>query len=317
MKTKAYHITVQKNNFRRQKMKDLKGIIAVLITPFDKDDRVDYKGLESNVEWLISQGVHGLLPTGSTGEFASLSMDERKKIAECVIKAADGRVPVAIGTTHETQKNVIELSQHAEKLGAAGVMVSPPPYCKPDGEQIYHYYKDINDAISIPIMIYNNPWTTGVDISEAELIKLFEDLENVHYLKDSTNTVQRARDVQAYGPDKVKVLCGWEDLAYESFVMGAQGWISVAANVVPKLCVDLYEETVVKKDYAKGREAYDRLMPVLRYLENCGKLVQGTKTMANMLGLAGGFMRRPRLPLSANEELEVKELLIGMGVLSE
>lgn len=298
-------------------MKELKGIITVLITPFDKDDRVDYKGLESNVEWLIGQGVHGLLPTGSTGEFASLCDEERLKIAECVLKAADGRVPVAIGTTHERTKKVIEFSKHAESIGAAGVMISPPPYCKPEKEQIYHYYKDVNDAIGIPIMIYNNPWTTGVDISEAELIKLFEDLENVHYLKDSTNTIQRARDVQAYGPEKVKILCGWEDLAYESFVMGAQGWISVAANVVPGLCIDLYEKTVVQKDYAEGLEAYNRLMPVLRYLENCGKLVQATKTMANMLGLAGGYMRKPRLPLSVKEELEVKELLIGMGVLSK
>ncbi|HPL52671.1 MAG TPA: dihydrodipicolinate synthase family protein, partial [Bacillota bacterium] len=126
-------------------MKDLQGIITVLITPFDKNDEVDYKGFESNIEWLISQGVHGLLTLGSTGEYASLTDEERYKVAEFVMKAAKGRVPVVVGTTCETQKRAIAFSKHAESIGAAGVMISPPPYCKPDMEQVYGYYKDIND----------------------------------------------------------------------------------------------------------------------------------------------------------------------------
>jgi len=297
-------------------MKDLQGIITVLITPFDKNDEVDYKGFESNIEWLISQGVHGLLTLGSTGEYASLTDEERYKVAEFVMKAAKGRVPVVVGTTCETQKRAIAFSKHAESIGAAGVMISPPPYCKPDMEQVYGYYKDINDAINIPIILYNNPWTTGVDVTEKTLIKIFDELRNVQYLKDSTGSVQRARDVKAYASSEVKLLCGWEDLAYENFVLGAQGWISVSSNVTPKLCIELFEKTYAAKDFSGGREVYDKLLPMLRYLENSGKLVQAVKSMSNMLGLAGGYMRGPRLPLSSDEESELKQILVNMGAIS-
>lgn len=297
-------------------MKDLRGIMTVLITPFDKNDEVDYKGLESNIEWLISQGVHSFLPLGSTGEYASLEDEERYKVAECVVKAVKGRVPVVVGTTCETQKRVIAFSKHAESIGASGVMLTPPPYCKPDMEQVYRYYKDVNDAINIPIIVYNNPWTTGVDINEKMLIKLFDELENVQYLKDSTGSVQRARDVKAYASSEVKLLCGWEDLAYENFVLGAQGWICVASNILPKLCIELYEKTAVQKDFVGGREVYDKLLPFLRYLENSGKLVQTVKTAANIMGLAGGYMRGPRLPLSSDEEFELKQILANIGAIS-
>lgn len=297
-------------------MKNFNGIMTVLITPFDKNDEVDYKGLESNIEWLLEQGVHSLLTLGSTGEYASLEDEERYKVAECVVKAARGRVPVLVGTTCETQKRAIRFSKHAESIGASGVMLTPPPYCKPDMEQVYRYYKDVNDAINIPIIVYNNPWTTGVDINEKMLIKLFNELENVQYLKDSTGTLQRARDVKEHASSEVKILCGWEDLAYECFLIGAQGWICVASNVLPKLCVELYEKTAVQKDIDGGREVYNKLLPFLRHLENSGKLVQVVKTAANILGLAGGYMRGPRLPLSKDEEEEVRQMLIDMKIIN-
>ena len=186
-------------------MKELKGIVAVLITPFDKNGEVDYKGLEKNVEWLIEQGVHSVLANGGTGEYQSLTKDERYKIAECVAKVVDGRIPFAIGTTHETQRKTIEYTKHAKSIGADAVMISQPPYFNPNEEQIYHYFKDINDAVDIPIILYNNPWTTGVDVPEALLIKMFEDFENLVYLKIQL-VVCKSKDVQAYGPEGTKIL---------------------------------------------------------------------------------------------------------------
>ncbi len=296
-------------------MKELKGIITVLITPFTKNEEVDYEGLGANIEWLIDEGVHGLLALGSTGEYMSLTEEERYNVAEYVMERAGDRVPVVIGTTHETQKKVIEYSQHARGIGASGVMISPPPYCKPDMNEVYTYFKDINDAVDIPIIVYNNPWTTGVDITEETLMQIFSDCENIQYLKDSTGSVKRARDVQTFGPEGIKNLCGWDDLAYECFVLGFQGWISVASNVLPGKCIELYEKTVIRKDYKGAREVYNELLPVLRYLENSGKLVPGVKAMANMLSLAGGSMRGPVLPLKSDEEEKVRQLLIDLGEL--
>lgn len=290
-------------------MKELKGVFAVTITPFTKDNRVDYTGVKTNINWYLEKGVHGVLPGGSTGEYVSLSDEERFQLAEATMEVAKGKLSVIVGATAETTEKTIEFAQHAERIGADGVMVLPPYYCNPLPEEILAHLKRVGDAINVPIILYNNPWTSGVDICLEDEIKILEEVPNVKIVKESSGQIQRTRDLLMQGPEKTRLFCGWEDLAFEAFVLGATGWISPAADVVPKLAVNLFNAVVEEKDFEKGREIYNKILPLCQYLENCGKLVQAVKWSLNKIGKVGGHLRSPRLPLNPEEEKKLEAIL--------
>ena len=290
-------------------MKELKGVYAVTITPFTKDNQVDYQGVSANVSWYIKSGIHGVLPCGSTGEYVSLSDEERFKIAEKTIETAKGKVSVIVGVTAETTEKTIEFAQHAEKIGADGVMVLPPYYCNPLPLEVYTHFKKIGEAISIPILLYNNPWTSGIDICLNDLIKILNDVPNVIYVKESSGQIQRTRDLLMQGPSKTRVFCGWEDLAFEAFVLGATGWVSPVANIVPEMAVSLFNYIVEENDISKGRKIYNKILPLCQFLENSGKLVQAAKWSLNKMDKVGGHLRSPRLPLNSEEEKELNKIL--------
>jgi len=290
-------------------MKELRGVYAVTITPFTKDNKVDYEGVKSNVDWYIKSGVHGVLPGGSTGEYVSLSDKERFELAEVTMDAAKGKISVIVGATAETAEKTIEFARHAEKIGADGVMVLPPYYCKPTSLEVHAHFKKVGEAINIPIVLYNNPWTSGVDICLKDEIKILEDVPNVIIVKESSGQIQRTRDLLIQGPEKTRVFCGWEDLAFEAFVSGATGWISPAADIVPSVAVDLFKAIVDEKDIEKGRAIYHKILPLCQYLEDCGKLVQAVKWSINKIGKVGGYLRSPRLPLTTEEEKGLETIL--------
>jgi len=296
-------------------MKELRGVYAVTITPFTEDNKVDYKGVKSNAGWYVESGVHGVLPGGSTGEYVSLSDEERFKVAEATMEAAKGKISVIIGATAETADKTIEFAQHAEKIGADGVMVLPPYYCNPTPLEVYAHFKRVGEAINIPIVLYNNPWTSGIDICLKDVIKILEDVPNVQIVKESSGQIQRTRDLLMQGPEKTKLFCGWEDLAFEAFVLGATGWISPAADVVPKIAVALFNAVVDEKDFEKGREIYNKILPLCKYLEDCGKLVQAVKWSLDKIGKVGGHLRSPRLPLTSEEENKLEAILKGLDLL--
>jgi len=287
----------------------LRGVFIVTITPFTSEGKVDYAGIEKNIDWLIKKGVHGLIPLGSTGEFASLEDEEKREITRIVIETAGGRVPVVVGATAETTEKAISNAQFAEKAGAAGVLVLPPYYYSPDQIEIFEHYRSIASAIGIPLMIYNNPASSKVDI-QADTVAQLSLVPRIEYIKESSGDIKRLTDIRIKTEDRITIFCGWEDMVYESFVMGARGWVSVLGNILPKECVELFDLVVEKKDLRSGWDLYRKMLPLLRYLEYSGKAQKALKYVLDGLGLAGGYSSSPKRQLDANEKKEI-DLLIS------
>ena len=287
-------------------MKTFAGTYTVMITPFSEDgDKINESALRELVEWQIQQGIHGLIPLGSTGEFLSLSNDEKTQVAEIVIRQAGGRVPVLIGTGAEDTREVIHLSRKAESLGADGVMIIPPFYSTPTADECYVHYQSVADAIGIPIMVYNNPATANLDITPSLVARLAE-IDNVSYIKESTLEVTRVRDIIRLCGDKMTVFGGI--LGFESFVEGAQGWVAVGSNAMPKAFAELFSLTVRESNIAAARELYLKILPIIEFVAG-HRYVAGSKALLNEMGLAVGAPRPPRLPLPAHEQAQAQELV--------
>jgi 4-hydroxy-tetrahydrodipicolinate synthase len=289
-------------------MKDLQGVFVVTVTPFTASGQVDYRGLERNADWLIGQGVHGLLPLGSTGEFASLQDDDKARIVDTVVRVAAGRVPVVVGATAETTEKALANARLAEKAGAAGVLVLSPYYYSPDQEELFHHFRGVAEGIGIPVMIYNNPSSSKVDV-KADTVARLAKIPNIRAVKESTGDIKRITEIRMLTDDGITVFCGWEDMAYESFVLGARGWVCVIGNILPKAAVELYDVVVVKHDLAAAWRLYRRMLPMLRLLEYAGKTQKILKHALDTMGLAGGFSASPKLPLAPDDAAVVDRLL--------
>lgn len=288
-------------------MSKLSGVYVVMTTPFNKDGSFDFEGIEQNIEYFIDSGVHGILVAGATGEFGVMSIEERKTLVEFAIKRIDGRVPAVVGAISARAEDTIEISNHAAEHGAEGVMILPPPGAGLDEEEIFQFYKQVNDNINTSIMIYNNPGSAGVDI-EVDLLCRLAELDKVDCVKESTGDIKRITEIRGRLGDKIGVFCGWEDMSWESFMAGANGWVCVCANFAPRMAVELFNKTAVEKDHKAGLETYQRLLPSLRVLE-AGKLIQATKAFQNARDIKGGHSRSPRLPLSTEEVKEVLQVV--------
>ncbi|MBM3523483.1 MAG: dihydrodipicolinate synthase family protein, partial [Alphaproteobacteria bacterium] len=261
--------------------KTFRGTYTVLITPFSPDGtRVDLAAMRDLVDWQIRQGIHGLIPLGSTGEFMSLTNEEKTAAAECVIKTSAGRVPVLIGTGHEDTREVVRLSKEAERLGADGVMIIPPFYSTPTEDELFHHYKTIGEAISIPIMIYNNPATANVDMRPETVARLSR-IDNVDYIKESTLEVTRVRDIIELCGDRMTVFAGI--LGYESFWLGAQGWVAVCSNLLPRESADLFTLVADRRDQPAALALYKRILPIVRWVGG-HRYVSATKVGFGMMG---------------------------------
>jgi len=291
--------------------KTLRGTYTVLITPFTADgSKVDLAATRSLVEWQIQQGIHGLIPLGSTGEFMSLSVEERCAVAECVIKTAAGRVPVLIGTGHEDTREVVRASREAEGLGADGVMIIPPFYSTPTEDELFHHYKTVGDTLSIPIMIYNNPATANVDMRPETVARLSR-IDNVKYIKESTLEVTRVRDIIELCGDRMTVFAGI--LGYESFWLGAQGWVAVCSNLLPRESADLFTLVADRRDQPAALALYRRILPIVRWVGG-HRYVAATKAGFAMMGRPVGEPRPPRLPLPAADREQLRRDLAALGL---
>ncbi len=282
-----------------------RGTFTVTVTPFDVAGALDVAALRDFIEWQISDGIHGLIPLGSTGEFLSLSPDEITGVAETVIRTAAGRVPVIIGTGAEDTREVVRRSREAERLGADGVMIIPPFYSTPTEDELYHHYKTAADAIGIPIMIYNNPAVTNVDLTPPIVARLAT-IEGCQYVKESTLEVTRVRDIIRLCGDRMTVFGGV--LGFESFVEGAQGWVAVASNVAPGPMARLFELVADQGHIAEGRALYLHWLPIIEAVFGpC--FVGTTKSLLNHMGFGAGAPRPPRLPLPASQDVEMQRLV--------
>jgi 4-hydroxy-tetrahydrodipicolinate synthase len=285
-----------------------RGVYVVNVTPFTADRKVDYPGLVKNIHWLVEQGAQGLIPLGSTGEFASLDDADKRKVVDTVMAAAGGKVPVMVGVAAETTEKTIENAHMAERAGASSILVLPPWYYTPDQDEIFEHYRRISDACALPIMIYNNPFTSKVDIQAATVERLAR-LEHVKGIKESTGEIRRITEIRTRTDDGITIFCGWEDMAYESFQAGATGWVCVIGNILPKAAVQLFDLVVERKDFAAGWKLYKRMLPMLRYLEYAGKTQKALKYVLDGMGLAGGACSSPKLPLDDASKAQVDALM--------
>ena len=293
--------------------KTLRGTYTVLITPFTPDGKkVDLPALARLVDWQIAEGIHGLIPLGSTGEFLSLSDEEKTTVAETVIRTAAGRVPVLIGTGAENTPDVVRYSKEAERLGADGVMIIPPFYSTPTDDELFHHFRTVGEAISLPIMIYNNPATANVDM-KPELVARLSRIDNVRYIKESTLEVTRVRDIIELCGDRITVFAGI--LGYESFWLGAQGWVAVCSNLLPKDSAELFTLVADRKDQKAALALYKRILPIVRWVGG-QRYVSATKAGVAMMGRPVGPPRPPRLPLPAAEAETLRRDLAGLGLVA-
>lgn len=295
-------------------MSKLEGVFPVLITPMLNEQEIDWQGYKRNIEYFINEGVAGIAINGSTGEFVSLTKEERFKAVETAVGQVNGRIPLVVGTAAETTADAIEFTQQAEQAGATASLLINSYYAHPKENEIYEHFKAVAASVQFPIMIYNNPFTSGVDISTETILKIGRDVENITYVKESSGDIRKARDIARQGEGFIKVFCGSEDLALESLLVGATGWISPAGNIAPKLVTELYNH-VQNNEIDKAWELYDRLLPLCNYLEESGKYVQLSKRAMELQGLAGGPCRKPRLALTEEEDTQLKRHMANLEII--
>jgi 4-hydroxy-tetrahydrodipicolinate synthase len=289
-----------------------KGSLTALITPF-KNGSLDEEGLARFVDWQIAEGTHGLVPTGTTGESPTLDYDEHKRVIEITIAAARGRVPVMAGTGSNSTEEAIELSTHAQKAGADGLLIVTPYYNKPTQEGLYQHFKAINDAVDIPIIIYNIPPRSIVDMSVATMARLFE-LKNIAGVKDATANLARVSQQRAaMGPDFIQ-LSGEDATALGFMAHGGHGCISVVSNIAPRLCAE-FQTACLRGDFKTALALQDRLMP-LHDAMFCETNPAPVKYAASRLGLCSAELRLPMVPLSEAARQTVDEAMAKAGLIT-
>jgi 4-hydroxy-tetrahydrodipicolinate synthase len=289
-----------------------RGSFTALITPF-KNGSLDEKAFRDLVEWQIAEGTHGLVPVGTTGESPTLSHDEHNQVVEWCIDQAKGRVPVIAGAGSNSTKEAISLAQHADKAGAAAVLVVSPYYNKPTQEGLYQHFKAINDAIGIPIIVYNIPARSIVDISVDTMKRLYE-LKNIAGVKDATANLARiSQQREAMGPD-FNQLSG-EDITCLGFMAhGGHGCISVTSNIAPRLCAE-FQNACLRGDYASALQYQDKLAPlhINLFIEASPAPV---KYAAAQLGKCEERLRLPLVPLSEKSRPIVRQAMVHAGLIN-
>ena len=278
------------------------GSIPALITPF-KDGEIDIEALEKLVEWHIEQGSNGLVAVGTTGESPTLSHEEHQSVVEIIVKTVAGRIPVIAGAGSNNTAESIDLIKFSSKVGADGALVVTPYYNKPSQRGLYNHYKTLNDCSDIPIIIYNIPGRSVIDMTVQTMAKLAQ-LERIVGVKDATGDVGRVSDTRAACGEKFIQLCGNDDIALGFNAHGGQGCISVIANIAPSLSAT-FQTTMKNGNYQKALEIQDKLLPLHRaaFLEPnpCP-----TKYALEVLGKCRSDLRSP---LSEIEEETKKSML--------
>lgn len=284
-------------------MTTFRGTYTIMVTPFDTQGRLDLPALTQYVNWQIEAGIHGLIPLGSTGEFLSLSEEEFEQVAQTVIDTAAGRVPVIVGTTAEDPRVAARRSRRVEAMGADGVMVLPPFYCTPTDDEVLAHYRCVADAIGIPVMVYNNPAVTNIDLL-PELVARIAQIDNCRYIKESTLDVTRVRDIMQLTDGRMQVFGGV--MGYESYAEGAVGWAAVPANGAPGEFARMYE-LVQAGNYTAARDIAFRHTPLIRFVAGQA-YVAGTKALLTAMGLPVGDPRPPRLPLNEAGQTRARQI---------
>lgn len=283
------------------------GIIGYLITPFSDDGSVDVATLARLTDRMIESGVHGVAPLGSTGCLPYLSDEEREAVAETVCGRAKGRVPTLVGVSSLTTEGTIRHARFAEKAGAAAIMVLPMSYWKLSDEEIFRHYERVAGAVSVPVMAYNNPATGGIDMKPEFLARLLE-ISNVTMVKESTGDIGRMVKLMQLTDGQAAVYNGHNPMALAAFAVGAKGWTTASAHLVPRLVVEFYEAVAERQDLNAARALFMRLQPLLDFIVK-GGLPRTVAAGIEILGTDVGPLRAPLLPISNGDRATLRGLL--------
>lgn len=282
----------------------LSGIISYPITPFNQDERsIDFDALGLSLDTLLTNGSDAIAPLGSTGESAYLSWEEWRQVADFTIKKVDKRVPVIVGISELTTLSAVSKARYAESIGAEAIMVIPVSYWKLTDQEIFDHYQEISDAISIPIMVYNNPATSGIDMSPELLVSMFTDITNVTMVKESSGDIQRMHKLFILSEGKLPFYNGSNPLALEALCAGASGWCTAAPNLLGQEPKQLFN-FVQRGELKSAQGSFYKQLPMLNFIVR-GGIPKAIKAGLALMGMEAG---KPRKPLRGTTQEETQEL---------
>jgi 4-hydroxy-tetrahydrodipicolinate synthase len=297
------------------------GVYAPTVTAFNTDESVCEKGTRAFVRFLLDAGVHGLAPLGSAGEFIALTDEERMRAMEWILDEVNGKVPVYAGTGHYSTRTTIRLSQHALRSGAQGLMIMPPYLLRPPKQDVLDHFRRIRAAVPLPIMVYNVPILSGVELSPQDLAALAEG-DVIHSVKWSHVEITRIHDTQLLCPAHFAVLVGIDLLAMSGLAAGADGYIGGLPMMVPSLARKLFETLRTDNDLTSARALWNRLLPLIRFEYRALGTDAGQphwlavcREAAALREIPVGHPRLPMRPLSVELRSELRKLLSKLGEL--
>ena len=305
----------------REKSFAPRGVYSPTITAFEADESLSIDGTRSFVRFLLAEGVHGLVPLGSSGEPLALTMSERKAVLDAVVDEARGRVPVIAGIVEYSTKAAIEFGAYAQAAGCEGLMVMPPYGFRPPKRDVFDHFRRVRGAVGLPIMLYNVPGTSGIDLMPEEVQQLAEE-GVIEAVKWSTSEVSRVRDTKLLCGPSFTVFVGNDLIAFEGLAVGADGWISCLPMIAPKWAVELFRLLAVEQNLGAARNLFYHLVPLIRLefraassANNDPHWLAVTRESALLRGIRVGQSRKPLSPLARQHAEQLKALLISLGEL--
>jgi 4-hydroxy-tetrahydrodipicolinate synthase len=285
---------------------EFKGIFTVIATPFSASGAIDFDVLGKQIEFLLAHGVHAIIPAGSTGEYYAQTLEERKQVLKFVAGRVGRRAALYAGTNSARPDDTVELGKLALDLGYTAQMLAAPYYSLPNVDELAAHFRRIAAAVPLPVILYNFPARTGVDLSPAFLGKV-ADVKSICAIKESSGSFARMLEHVVNFPNLQRV-CGADDQAVDAFLWGARSWIAGASNFLPAEHVALYEACVVRRDFIEGLRLMQAMMPLFYLLEQGGKYIQYVKYGCELAGLPVGTVRPPLSGLTDAERAGFKVL---------
>jgi 4-hydroxy-tetrahydrodipicolinate synthase len=287
-------------------------VFTFVPTPTKSDgEEIDEKALRTAIDYQIENGVHGVCIFGSTGGNGSFTDEEMKRATAVAAKHIDGRISLVAGTGARTTSACIALSKNAEDVGCDGVMVLPVSYWPLTNDEVLDHYERVSKSIKIPICVYNNPWTTGVDM-KPELLARLTTFDNCNCIKESTGDLTRITAIRLLTKDRVTLIAGWESSSLQAFMAGATGWAPVCTNFLPNVAMKFFDAAVEKRDASTSQSIWDKLFPICDII--CTKShIRVAHTGLEILGRPVGPPRRPLRMLNAQDRTRLKVVLTDAG----